>query len=397
MGIGVTNVGHCHPRVVKAIQEQAARITHGQVNIAFHKPMLDLLEKLLPIMPHPDLDTFFFWNSGAEAVEAAIKLARHATQKQNIVVFNGGYHGRTFGTMSLTTSKTIYRAAYGPLLPGVFVAPFPKFFQERLRYGSRVSEGEIVSRCLEEIEMMLKEQTAPGETCAFLVEPVLGEGGYIPTPPSFMKGLREITKKNNILLIVDEVQTGFGRTGKWFGVEHSGVVPDILVFAKGVASGVPLSGIVSTRELMSSQPAGSMGGTYAGNAVSCAAAIATIDIMNDEKILENVKKQSHVLFSGLHEISSRYTGCIGDIRGLGLMVGVEFFGEKIATIKEKKGNPKFSLISDLTLKCLEEGLLLLSCGSRDVVRFIPALNVGEEELKLGLSRFERALERTLTE
>eukprot|EP01126_Amoeba_proteus_P029115 TRINITY_DN286_c0_g1_i7.p1 TRINITY_DN286_c0_g1~~TRINITY_DN286_c0_g1_i7.p1 ORF type:complete len:393 (+),score=48.61 TRINITY_DN286_c0_g1_i7:73-1251(+) len=233
MGIGVTNVGHCHPRVVKAIQEQAARITHGQVNIAFHKPMLDLLEKLLPIMPHPDLDTFFFWNSGAEAVEAAIKLARHATQKQNIVVFNGGYHGRTFGTMSLTTSKTIYRAAYGPLLPGVFVAPFPKFFQERLRYGSRVSEGEIVSRCLEEIEMMLKEQTAPGETCAFLVEPVLGEGGYIPTPPSFMKGLREITKKNNILLIVDEVQTGFGRTGKWFGVEHSGVVPDILVFAKG--------------------------------------------------------------------------------------------------------------------------------------------------------------------
>eukprot|EP01126_Amoeba_proteus_P054826 TRINITY_DN6766_c0_g1_i10.p1 TRINITY_DN6766_c0_g1~~TRINITY_DN6766_c0_g1_i10.p1 ORF type:complete len:350 (-),score=74.27 TRINITY_DN6766_c0_g1_i10:93-1142(-) len=349
--------------------------------------MLDLVAKLIPIMPAPNLDCFFFWNSGSEAVEASVKLARHATKKQNIVVFNGSFHGRTFGAMSLTTSKTIYREGYGPLLSGVFVAPFPKLCREKLRVGSRISEDELVSFALEDIETMLKEQTSPSETAAFLIEPVLGEGGYIPAPRGFLQGLREITKKNEILMIVDEVQAGFGRTGKWFAIQHYNVVPDILIFAKGIGSGMPLSGIVSRHELMTKQSPGSMGGTYAGNAVSCAAALATIDVIQSEDLLTNATARGYQLKKGLHELSTRFPETVGDIRGMGLMIALEFC--------EKKGKSPFASL--LTKNCLKEGLLLLTCGGRDAVRFAPALNIKEEEVELGLRMFEKGLLRTLNE
>ena len=237
-GIGVTNTGHSHPRVVKAVQDQAAKLLHGQANIVIHQPMLELIEELQKIVPSY-IDGFFFSNSGAEAVEGAVKLARMATKRTNIVVFQGSFHGRTVGTMSLTTSKTIYRAGYQPLMPGVFVSPYPYAY----RYGW---DEETTSRwCLEELEYLLKSQTAPNETAAFLIEPVLGEGGYVVPPASFMKELREIATKYGILIIADEVQSGFGRTGKWFGFEHFNLQPDIVTIAKGLASGLPLSGVMA--------------------------------------------------------------------------------------------------------------------------------------------------------
>lgn len=267
-GIGVTNLGHCHPKVTKAAQEQAGTIVHGQINIAFQKSYLELVEQMLPLMPHKSLDTFFFWNSGAEAVEAAVKLARHATKKQNIIVMQGSYHGRTFGTMAMTRSKTIYGLGYSPLMPGVFSVPFPYCSQCSV---AKASDGKYnFENCcmdpIEQLKLLLKRETAPSDTAALIIEPVLGEGGYVPPPKEYMAKLREICDENNILLLCDEVQCGYGRTGKMFAVEHWGVRPDILIMAKGIANGFPLSAIASRKELMDKQPPGTMGGTYAGNA-----------------------------------------------------------------------------------------------------------------------------------
>lgn len=264
-GIGVTNTGHCHPRVVEAIREQAGRLLHGQANIIFHPPMLRLVEELRTVAP-PSLGSFFFSNSGAEAVEASIKLARQATGRTNIIVFQGSFHGRTVGTMSMTTSKTVYRIGYQPLMPGVFVAPFPYAY----RYGW--DEETTVDFCLNELDFLLLSQTAPSETAAIIIEPVLGEGGYVVPPQRFMAALRALCDEHGILLIADEVQSGFGRTGKFFAHEHFGITPDIMVMAKGLASGLPLSGIAASKDLMAKWLPGSHGGTYGGNALACAAA-----------------------------------------------------------------------------------------------------------------------------
>eukprot|EP01127_Copromyxa_protea_P002097 TRINITY_DN11989_c0_g1_i2.p1 TRINITY_DN11989_c0_g1~~TRINITY_DN11989_c0_g1_i2.p1 ORF type:complete len:288 (-),score=85.51 TRINITY_DN11989_c0_g1_i2:48-911(-) len=285
------------------------------------------------------------------------------------------------GTMPLTTSKTIYGSGYGPLMPGVHVAPFPRIYQTQLRVP-QYSEEDIIAHALEDIEVMLKTRTSPSDTAAFLIEPVLGEGGYIPAPPAFMKGLREITKKHDILLIVDEVQSGWGRTGKFFAVEHSEVTPDIIVFAKGVASGMPLSGIISTYELMKRQPAGSMGGTYAGNAVSCAAAIAVLDVFKKENTIQNVVERGAQLGDGLRALAKEFP-IIKDIRGQGLMIGVEF------------GGTPAPIAGAVTKACENEGMLLLTTSIRDVIRFIPPLNVTKEEVDISLEIFRKAL-KTVT-
>src|SRR5258708_8452358 len=230
-GIGVTNTGHCHPKVVEAVREQAANFLHAQANIVIHKPMLQLIDELRTIVP-PSIDGFFFSNSGAEALEGAVKLARVATGRQNIIVFSGSFHGRTAGTMALTTSKTIYRTGFGPLPSGVFVAPFPYAF----RLG--MTEEQASAYALDQLEYLLASQTAPKDTAAILIESVMGEGGYIVPPKSFMKGLRAIADKNGIMLIFDEVQSGFGRTGRWFVFEHYDVLPDIMTVATGIASGL---------------------------------------------------------------------------------------------------------------------------------------------------------------
>lgn len=273
-----------------AAQEQMGKLVHGQVNIAMHAPMLDLIEKLKPVMPDPSLDTFFFWNSGAEAVEAAVKLARMSTKKQNIIVMQGSYHGRTFGTMGLTKSKTVYGAGFAPFMPGIFTSPFPYCTQCSVATASNGTYGfdKCCQNPLHELKVLLKQQTTPGDTAAILIEPVLGEGGYVVPPPSFLPGVRKICDEHGILLILDEVQSGFGRTGKYFASEYWNVRPDIMVMAKGIANGMPLSGIVANKGLMDKQNPGSMGGTYAGNAVACAAGVACAEVMQEEKVLDNV-------------------------------------------------------------------------------------------------------------
>jgi 4-aminobutyrate aminotransferase len=376
-GIGVTNTGHCHPAVVRAVQEQAAKLLHGQVNIIFHPPLLELAQELRTIVPEP-LDCFFFSNSGAEAVEGAVKLARHAMGRPNVIVFQGSFHGRTALTMALTTSKTIYRAGYQPLPSGVFVAPYPYAY----RYGWRPEEAEVF--CLREVEYLLKTQTAPSETAAILVEPVLGEGGYVVPPPGFLKGLRHICDEHDILFIADEVQSGFGRTGKWFAIEHFGVTPDIMIMAKGLASGLPLSGIAARRELMERWVPGSHGGTYGGNAVACAAAVATIRVIREEGLLENAQRTGAWLMDELRAFQVEFPA-IGDVRGLGLMIGVEFTAPD--------GSPATELAKAVGKACLERNLLLLTCGPwGNTIRWIPPLTVTGSQVSEALAAFKNSLE-----
>jgi 4-aminobutyrate aminotransferase len=379
-GIGVTNTGHCHPRVVEAIREQAGLFLHAQANIVVHQPMLRLIEELRGIVP-ASIDGFFFSNSGAEALEGAVKLARVATGRPNIIVFSGSFHGRTAGTMALTTSKTIYRAGFGPLPSGVFVAPFPYAF----RLG--MSETQAAEYALGALEELLLSQTAPKETAAILIEPVLGEGGYVVPPASFLQGLRRIADRHGILLIFDEVQSGFGRTARWFAQEHFGVVPDIMTVAKGIASGLPLSGVFSRLELMRKWEVGSHGGTYGGNPVACAAGVATIRAMREEKMLENAAARGVQLVTGLRKFQEEYPQ-LGDVRGLGLMIGTEFV--------DSKGKPDKPLAKTVVHAAEERGLLLLTCGTHDnVIRWIPPLNVTDLQISDGLRLFGEALRESV--
>lgn len=381
-GIGVTNTGHSHPCVVQAIQEQAARIIHAQINICIHEPMLQLMEGLRQVVPS-GLDTFFFSNSGAEAVEAAVKLARQATSKPNIIVFQGSFHGRTMGTMSLTTSKTIYRLRYQPLMPGVFVAPYPYTY----RYGWDAEECS--QWCLGEVRHLLHSQTDPTETAAILIEPVLGEGGYVVPPCSFLSGVRELCDECGILLILDEAQSGFGRTGRFFALEHFGVVPDILVMAKAMASGMPLSGIAASRELMERWEVGSHGGTYGGNAVACAAAVATLQVLREEGLVDNAARQGEYLLKGLQDVAVRYP-VIGDVRGLGLMVATEF--------TMLNGQPDPTTAQAVQEQCFQDELLLLTCGTySNVIRWIPPLIVTEEQVEKGIAVFGEALAEAMAD
>ena len=376
-GIGVTNTGHCHPKVVEAIREQAGSFIHAQANLVIHKPMLRLIEELRSIAP-PSIDSFFFANSGAEAVENAVKIARAATGRQNVIVFSGSFHGRTVGTMSLTTSKTVYRTGFGPLPSGVFVAPFPYAFRLKM------TEAEASEYALEQLEYLLASQTAPKETAAILVESVLGEGGYVVPPKSFMKSLREICDRHKIMLIFDEVQSGFGRTGKWFAFEHFEVVPDIITAAKGLASGMPLSGLFTRTDIMLKLDVGSIGGTYGGNAVACAAGVATIRALRADKMLENAQERGIQLVTGLRKYQEEYPE-IGDVRGLGLMIGTEF-------ILDGRADKAKQLVKDVIHSAEEQGLLLLSCGTYDnTLRWIPPLNVTSEQINDGLRIFGESL------
>jgi 4-aminobutyrate aminotransferase len=380
-GIGVTNTGHCHPKVVEAIREQAGLFLHAQANIVIHKPMLQLIEELRKIAP-PSIDSFYFANSGAEALENAVKIAKIATGRQNVIVFNGSFHGRTHATMALTTSKTIYRSGFAPLPAGIYVSPFPYPF------NMGMSEEQASQYALSQLEYLLASQTGPKETAAILIESVLGEGGYIVPPTSFMKGLREICDKHGIMLIFDEVQSGFGRTGKWFALEHFGVVPDIITAAKGIASGLPLSGVFSRTDIMKKVETGSIGGTYGGNAIACASGVATIRAMRDEKMLENASERGVQLMTGLRKLQEEYPQ-IGDVRGKGLMVGTEF----VVDGSQAKAKP---LVKEVIHKAEEKGMLLLSCGTYDnTLRWIPPLNVTSAQINDGLNIFSEALKESV--
>lgn len=381
-GIGVVNTGHSHPTVVKAVQEQVAKIMHAQVNCYFHEPLVRLSHLLNEVTP-AHLDTFFFSNSGAEAVEGAVKLARHYTGRTNIIVFQGSFHGRTAQTMAMTTAKTVYRVNYQPLPGGVFVSPFPYAY----RYG--MSAAEVSRWALQELDMILHTQTAPQETAAIVIEPVLGEGGYVPAPPEFLQGLREVCDEHGIMLVIDEVQSGFGRTGKFFAHEHASVQPDIMVMAKGMGSGFPISGIASTQEIMSKWQAGTHGGTYGGNAMGCAAVEATIKVIREEGLVENAAIRGQQLMDGLAEIQSRHP-VLGDVRGLGLMVGCEF-------TDPNTGQPEADITKKVANHALEDGhMILLTCGMyANTVRWIPPLIVTESQINQGLETFQKALAAAL--
>lgn len=364
-GIGVTSTGHCHPKVVAAAQEQVGKLIHAQYTTVMHRPLLTLTERLGEVLPS-GLDRMFFANSGSEAVEAALRLARQATGRPNIMVFHGGFHGRTVATASLTTSHTRYSAGFSPLMSGVHVAPFPN----PTYYGWSVEQATEFA--LKELDHALQTLSQPNETAAFLVEPVLGEGGYVPGNAEFFAGLRERADKHGILLVFDEVQTGWGRTGKFWAQEHFGVTPDILCTAKGIGSGFPLSGIAASAALMEKAWPGSQGGTYGANAVACAAAIATLDVIQEENLVDNAAQRGAQLTEALRATADKYDA-IHDVRGLGLMIGNEF--------RDADGNPDGVTAAAVQQEAARRGLLLLNCGPwGEVVRFIPALVVNAKEV-----------------
>ncbi|MGB0388279.1 MAG: aspartate aminotransferase family protein [Ardenticatenaceae bacterium] len=377
-GIGVVNTGHCHPKVVAAIQEQASSLIFGQMNIVISPTTIALAEALNEVTPDA-IDCFFFSNSGAEAVEASVKLARQATGRKNVIVFQGSFHGRTAQTMAMTTSKYIYRYNYQPLPGGVFVAPFPYSYF----YGW--DDQQTSDFCMKQLDLLLKSQTAPSETAAIVIEPVLGEGGYVPAPAQFLQALRELCDEHGIMLIVDEVQSGFGRTGKFFGFEYADIEPDIIIMAKGLGSGMPISGIASRRELMEKWKPGTHGGTYGGgNAIVAAAARASIKVIQEENLVENATQMGERLQVGLHHLQEEYP-VIGDVRGRGLMVATEF--------TNAKGQPDKKTAKAVAKACVERNLLLLTCGSyENIVRWIPPLIVTGEQINEALATFEEALQ-----
>lgn len=375
-GIGVTSTGHCHPKVVEAAREQVGKIIHAQYTTVMHKPLLALTEKLGEKLP-AGLDSVFYANSGSEAVEAAIRLARMATGRPNIVVFQGGFHGRTVAAASLTTAGTKFSAGFAPLMAGVHMSMFPYAY----RYG--MDEAEAVSFALRELDYLFLTRTAPNDTAAMLIEPVLGDGGYLPTPPAFLEGLRERADAHGIQLIVDEVQAGVGRTGRFWGHQHSTVRPDILITAKGIASGFPISAIAASADTMGKAWPGSQGGTYGGNAVAAAAGVATLAVIDEEGLVENARKRGDQLLAELRTIGERFD-VIGDVRGCGLMLGIEFTAAD--------GTPDAATAAAVQQETTRHGLLTLTCGpAGNVIRLIPALVVTEEEITLGAQRFESAL------
>lgn len=375
-GIGVTNTGHSHPKVVQAIQEQASQLIFGQMNIVMPPATLRLAEELNAVTP-ASIDQFFFSNSGAEAVEAAVKLARMATKRRNIIVFQGSFHGRTHQAMAMTTSKYVYRYNYQPLPGAIFVAPFPYAYY----YGW--DEAATVDFAMQQLDLLLKSQSAADETAAIVVEPVLGEGGYVPAPAEFLRRLRALCDETGILLVLDEVQSGFGRTGKFFCCEHAGVTPDILVMAKGLGSGMPISAIGARAELMAHWKPGTHGGTYGGgNAVAAAAAAATIRVLQDEHLIENAAVMGDRLMNGLRDLQAEHPA-IGDVRGRGLMVGTEF------TVN---GKPAPEVATRVQQACLQRDLLLLTCGTYgNVIRWIPPLVVNADQIDAAMGIFNEAL------
>lgn len=376
-GLATVNIGHCPPEVLEAAKRQMDSLVHSGC-IFRYESEVELAERLARITPG-DIDMFFFSNSGAEAVEGAIKLARFVTGRQGVIGFMGCFHGRTMGALSVTSSTARYRKGYHPLLPSVHHAPYPYCF--RCHMGMEKTSCE--TDCLEYLERILKYQITPEEVACMIIEPVLGEGGYIVPPLDFMRKLSEVCKKHGILLIADEVQSGFGRTGEWFASDHFDLKPDIIVMAKGIASGFPLSAFGASKELMSRWPAGSHGTTFGGNPVSCAAACATIDKIEKDGLLGNAARMGEYAITRLLDIKNRKKG-IGDVRGLGLMIGVEF-------IKED-GSPDKARLDTIMKKCLEAGLVLIECGAdKNIARIMPPLTITKEEMDRGLSIFEEAV------
>jgi 4-aminobutyrate aminotransferase len=369
-GIAVTNTGHRHPHVTAAIHAQVDRLVHTSV-VLKHQPYIEACEAIAGLAPYLDAPKVFLCNSGAEAVDGVIKLARRTTGKPGIIAFRRGFHGRTMGATTLTTAKAAYQEGYGPLLPDVHIAPYciPGIT------SPHATPEAATDAALAELDLMLAREAAPETIAAMVVEPVLGEGGYIVPPVAWLQGLRLRCDQHGILLVFDEVQCGFGRTGRPFAAEALGVTPDVILFAKGVASGLPLAGIMAGASLMDRWPNGTHGSTFGGNPVSCAAAIATIQVLEREGCYQRAVDIGVRTTARLRSIA---TDAIVEVRGIGAMIGVELRDKATAEAVQQQ--------------CLVDGVLILTCGpAGNVLRIIPPLTISDDELDHGLSVLERAL------
>ncbi|HEX8764073.1 MAG TPA: acetyl ornithine aminotransferase family protein [Candidatus Acidoferrum sp.] len=365
-GIAVCSTGHCHPKVVEAIQKQAAELIHIAGNDFYHRHMPQLAERLVKTMPKPQAYRVFFGNSGTEAVEGAIKLARYATKRDKLIAFYGCFHGRTLGSLSLTASKNTQRKGFGTLLGGVEHIPYPYAYRCALGHTKETCGGEIIELLEQQI---FKRLFAPEEVAAIIVEPIQGEGGFIPAPAFFLQELQRISNRHGIVLIVDEVQAGMGRTGKWWAYDHAGITPDIVLTAKGIASGMPISAFIAKESIMQWKP-GAHGSTYGGNPVCIAAALATMELI-EGGLMANAKKVGDYIFGKINEWPQRFK-TVGEVRGKGLMIGVEF-------VRDQKTKEKAADLRDRVIdNAFHRGLLTLGSGENSI-RLSPPLIIDEEQ------------------
>lgn len=379
-GIGVVNAGHCPEPVVKAIQEQAAKYIHTSFNVVTYEPYVKLCEELTEILPHGDKTKVMLVSTGAEAVENAIKIARQATKRQGILCFTGAFHGRTMMSMSLT-SKNDYKKGCGPFAPEIYRLPFPNYY----RYGGKNTLNEFIDLELKRLQEAFKNMVDPSNLAAIIIELVQGEGGFTVTPQKYVEGLRKICDEYGIMLIFDEIQSGFSRTGKWAAWQNYGVTPDISTYAKSLGSGMPIAAIVGKSEIMDAAAPGTIGGTYIGNPVSCAAALATIQLIKDQNLNERGVQIGEITRNRFTSIKKAYSQ-IGDVRGLGAMMAIEF------VINNDPRQPNTELCSRIIKQCYDRGLILLSAGTyKNVIRILSPLVISDELLEKGLTILEEEI------
>jgi 4-aminobutyrate aminotransferase len=378
-GIAVENVGHRHPKVVQAIKDSADHLIHGPSGVIIYQSILKLAAELQTILP-PKLDNFFFANSGTEAIEGALKLAKYTSRRPYIVSFTGCFHGRSMGALSVTTSKSKYRKH---LQPTWLSYQLPYSLTEYLPEGAD-PEVFFPEKLEQDVKKLFNHQVDPEEVACMIIEPVLGEGGYIIPPKAWLKKVREICDRHGILLIFDEVQTGFGRTGNWFAAQTFDVKPDIMAIAKGIAAGLPLSATVASKELMDQWPLGTHGTTFGGNPIACSAALASLEVMKEEKLLENATEMGAYAMKRLLEMKVNHP-VITDIRGVGLMIGIELGNPET-------GEPDGKAVMAVLDGCLQKGVLFYLCGnSGEVIRMIPPLTITKEQIDDGLTVLKEAL------
>lgn len=381
-GIGVNNVGHCHPKVVAAIQDQAAKCIHTCFHVAMYEPYVDLAARLNRLAPGDFLKMTLFANSGAEAVENAVKVARYAGKRPAIIAFENGFHGRTLLGMSLTSKVKPYKFGFGPFAPEVYRMPFAYCY--RCPFGLHYPACDTA--CADYLEEFFIQYVAAEQTAAVIVEPIQGEGGFITPPPDYFSKLHAICQKYGIALIVDEVQSGAGRTGKFFAIEHWGVTPDIITLAKSFAGGMPLSAVIGRAEMMNAPHVGGLGGTYSGNPVSCRAALAVLEILFEDRLLEQAIRLGETLKARFDAMQARHE-IIGEVRGKGPMLAMELVTDRVT--KQPATDQAKALVS----RCFEKGLVLLSCGNfGNVIRTLMPLVITDAQLDKGLAILEESLE-----
>ncbi len=374
-GIGVLNIGHSHPAVIEAVTKQLHQVTHACFQVAAYPGYIELAGRLNRLMGTQEKFKSVFFTSGAEAVENAVKIARASTNRPGIIAFDGAFHGRTLLGCTLTGMSQPYKQNFGPFPGDIYRVPFPNAFHD-------IHE----EACLKALDTLFAVQIAPERVAAIIIEPVQGDGGFLPASATFMQALREITHRHGILLICDEVQTGFGRTGKMFGFQHTGIVPDLVTVAKSLGGGLPISGVVGKAEIMDAPLPGGLGGTYGGNALACAASLAVLDVLEQGNLLERANQLGDQLARRLRQLAEKYA-CIGDVRGIGLMQAAEI-------IDVESGQPDAALTQKILDFACQEGLLLIKCGvQRNTIRFLAPLVTSDSQLEEALHIFDIALAR----